>query len=161
MAARRTRVSRLRGAEHNYNEEATMKRPTGVTIVAVIAIVYGIFNMLLTFLALVGIGLEASGVGATLSNRYPRFSVGTLTYAAISDAVLGILFLVFGIGALSQKAWAWTLGIVVLVLVVVRDIVGDVISGFSATSIVTSVIALLLLWYLFRPDVRAAFGRAA
>jgi len=90
-----------------------------------------------------------------------RYDVGTLAYAAIWDAVLGILYLVFGIGAFMLKSGAWSVGVAVLVLEVVRNIIGYFISGFSPISIITGVIALLLLWYLFRPNVRAAFGKPA
>ncbi len=138
-----------------------MKRPVGVTILAVIAIIYGIFSLLLALLGLLGSALAASGVAAVAS----RYSAGTLAYATISDGVRGILFLAFGIGAFRLKGWAWTTGIVALVLEVVSNIVSVVIRGFSARTIVvpiiTIVIALLLLWYLFRPNVRAAFGKAA
>ncbi len=139
-----------------------MKRPVGVTILAVIAIIYGIFSLLLALLGLLGSALAASGA----VNVASRYSVGTLVYATISDAVLGILYLVFGIGAFQLKGWAWTTGIVALALDVVRQIVGVVIiRGLSASKIVgasiTLVIAALLLWYLFRPTVRAAFGKAA
>jgi hypothetical protein len=130
-----------------------MQRPVGVTILAVIVIIYGIFNLLLAVLGLLGQVLKASG---TVPINY---DVGTLAYATISDAILGILYLVFGIGAFSLKGWAWTVGVVVLMLDIVRRIVGDVISGtFGAFSIISIVIALLLLVYLFRPNVRAAFG---
>lgn len=138
-----------------------MQRPVGVTILAVIAILYGIFSLLLALLGLLGTALLASGVGRV------QYSAGTLAYATIVDAVLGILYLVFGIGAFSLKRWAWTAGVVALVLDVVRQIVGFVIQGFSTSRIVgasiTIVIALVLLVYLFRPHVRAAFavGRAA
>ncbi len=135
-----------------------MKRPTGVTVLAVIAIIYGIFNLLIALLGLVGIALQASGVATAATKQY---DAGTLVYAATWDAVLGILYLVFGIGALRLKSWAWTTGVVVLALELVRNIAGYFISGIGILAIITSVIALLLLWYLFRPDVRAAFGKAA
>jgi len=138
-----------------------MKRPVGVTILAVIAVIYGIFSLLLALLGLLGSALLASGVAAAAI----RYSAGTLAYATISDAVLGILYLAFGIGAFRLKGWAWTTGVAALVLEVVRQIIGVVIQGFSAGTIVRDsisiVIALLLLWYLFRPNVRAAFGTAA
>jgi hypothetical protein len=138
-----------------------MKRPTGITILAVIAVIYGIFNLLLALLGLLGSALKASGVAAAAI----RYSAGTLVYATISDAVLGILLLAFGLGALRLKGWAWTTGVAALVLDVVRQIVGVVIQGISAGAIVrdsiTTVIALLLIWYLFRPNVRAAFGATA
>ena len=135
-----------------------MKRPVGVTILAVIAIIYGVFSLLLALLGLLGSALATSGVASI------KYSIGTLAYATISDAILGILYLAFGIGAFQLKGWAWTTGVVALVLDVVRSIVGVVIQGFSVSKIVipsiTIVIALLLLWYLFRLNVRAAFGRA-
>ena len=138
-----------------------MKRPVGITTLAVIAIIYGIFNLLLALLGLLGSALLASRVAAAAI----KYSAGTLAYATISDAVLGIVFLAFGIGALRLKGWAWTTGIAALVLELVRQIVGVVIQGFSVGTIardsITIVIALVLLWYLFRPNVRAAFGTAA
>ncbi len=138
-----------------------MKRPVGITILAVIAVIYGIFNLLLALLGLLGSALLASRVAAAAI----KYSAETLAYATISDAVLGIVFLAFGIGALRLKGWAWTTGVAALVLELVRQIVGVVIQGFSVGTIVrdgiTIVIALVLLWYLFRPNVRAAFGTAA
>ena len=138
-----------------------MKRPVGVTILAVIAILYGIFSLLLALLGLLGSALLASGVAAAAI----KYSAGTLAYATISDAVLGILYLAFGIGAFQLKRWAWTAGVVVLALDVVRQIVGVVLHGFSASNavgfILTIVIAIVALWYLFRPNVRAAFGKPA
>lgn len=137
-----------------------MKRPVGITTLAVIAVIYGIFNLLLALLGLLGSALKASGVGATAI----KYSAGTLIYATISDAILGIVFLAFGIGALRLKRWGWTMGVAALVLEVVRQIVGLVIQGFSAGTIVrdslTIVVVLVLLWYLFRRDVRAAFDTA-
>jgi hypothetical protein len=131
-----------------------MKRPIGVTILAVIAIIYGIFSLLLALLGLLGSALLASGAsGAAI-----KYSAGTLVYATISDAILGILYLVFGIGAFQLKGWAWTVGVVALALDILRNIVSIVMRGFSVIPIITIVIALLLLWYLVRPNVRAAFG---
>ena len=133
-----------------------MKRPVGVTILAVLAIIYGIFSLLLALLGLLGSALLASGVGNV------KYSAGTLVYATISDAVLGILYLAFGIGAFSLKRWAWITAVVVLVLDVIRQIVGVVLHGFTAGNsvsfIITLVVAIVALWYLFRPHVRAAFG---
>ena len=136
-----------------------MQRPVGVTILAVIAILYGIFSLLLALLGLLGSALLASGVGNV------KYSAGTLAYATITDAVIGILYLAFGIGAFRLKGWTWTTGVAAFVLDVVRQMVGVVMHGLSASNIVgfiiTIVIALVVLWYLLRPHVRAAFGKAA
>jgi hypothetical protein len=130
-----------------------MKRLGGVTILAVIAILLGSYYLLLALLNL----LTAFGVGATSI----RYSLGGLVYTTIISAVFGALCLAFGIGASSLKGWAWTVGVVTLVLSVVSQMVGVVRYGFSAINAVAFIIVLLLLWYLFRPHVRAAFGRTA
>jgi uncharacterized membrane protein len=138
-----------------------MKRPVGVTILAVIAVIYGVFSLLLALLGLLGSALLASHVAAAAI----KYSAGTLAYATISDAVLGILYLAFGIGAFRLKGWAWTAGVAALVLEVVRQIAGIVIRGSKAGTIVIDgiiiAVALVLLWYLFRPSVRGSFGKAA
>jgi hypothetical protein len=138
-----------------------MNRPTGVTILAVIGIIYGIFTLLIAILGVLGLGLLASGA---FSARI-HYSTGKLIYATISDVVLGTLYLVFGIGAFQLKGWGWTAGVVALVLDILRNIVSVVMRGFSVGAlvvpIITIVIALGLLWYLFRPNVRSAFGKAA
>jgi len=136
-----------------------MKRPVGVTILAILAIIYGAFSLLLALLGLLGSALLASGIAAATI----KYSAGTLVYATIADTVLGVLYLVFGIGAFQLKGWAWTTGVIALALDVVRTIVGVVTQGFSASKIVVAVITLVILavalWYLFRPNVRAAFGK--
>jgi hypothetical protein len=142
---------------HRYNEEFPMKRPVGVTILAVIAIIYGIFTLLLALLGLLGSVLLASGTYSAAVH----YSPGTLAYATISDTILGVLYLVFGIGAFLLKGWAWTTGVVALALDILRNIVSVFMRGFSVVPIITIVIALVLLWYLFRPNVRAAFGKGA
>ena len=137
-----------------------MKRPTGITIVAVIAIVFGVFSLLLALLGLLGSALLASRVAAAAI----KYSAGTLAYATISDAVIGILFLAFGIGAWRLNGWAWTAGIIALVVEIVRDVAGVVMQGFKpGRSIIQGasiVIAVIVLWYLFRPNVRGAFRTA-
>jgi hypothetical protein len=136
-----------------------MKRPVGVTILAVITTIYGVFSLLLALLGVFGSLLKASGVAPV------AYSAGTLAYATISDAVLGAVYLAFGLGAFRLKGWAWTLGVVALALDVVRSLGSVIIQGFSVSKItipsITIVIALLLLWYLFRPNVRAAFRQTA
>jgi len=86
-------------------------------------------------------------------------------YATISDALLGVLLLAFGIGALQLKRWAWAVGVAALVLEVVRQIVGVVMQGLRAGTIVrggiTVALVALLIWYLLRPNVSGAVGRAA
>lgn len=139
-----------------------MKRPVGVTILAVIAIIYGAFSLLVALLGVAGIAIDLSGA----LNRSTGYNVPTLVYAVIGDVILGVLYLIFGIGSLQLKGWAWTTGVVALALDVLRQLVGlFILQGFSVSklvvAIITVVVAALVIWYLFRPNVRAAFGKSA
>src|SRR5579883_2966220 len=124
-----------------------MKRPVGVTIIAVLAIIYGVFSLLLALLGLLGSAILASGIAPTSI----RYSAGTLVYATISDAILGVLYVVFGIGSFPLKGWAWTTGVVALALDIIRTIIGFFTQGLGVGRIVvgaiTIVILLVVLWY--------------
>lgn len=80
-------------------------------------------------------------------------------------AVAIINFLV-ACGLLKGKAWAWILaitfvivslflGIIGIALFVIEDDIAD-ISGVDAASFI---IMGIIIWYLFRPNVKAYFGR--
>ena len=136
-----------------------MKRPVVLTILAVLAIIGGVLSLLGALLGLLGTGLAASGALAGYGAAAP--SAAYLAYTTVSAVVFGILYLAFGIGTFMSKGWAWTAGVIALVLVILSDLASLIINGFGAGAIVGAVIgiliALLLLWYLFRPSVRAAY----
>jgi uncharacterized membrane protein (DUF2068 family) len=75
--------------------------------------------------------------------------------------VSALLYLAFGFGAWTLKPWAWMLGIIGAGISIASNLL-SLISGNA--SIVGAVISLIIpgviLWYLFRPDIKAAFGRA-
>jgi hypothetical protein len=129
-----------------------MQRPTGVTILAVLAIIGGV-------LALIGgIGVMALGGAAAAGGAG---AVGGLAIiGGIILLVAGAVNLAFGIGAWTLKPWAWTLGVAaqgLSLLVVVLNVVGGSPIGGQIVSIVISGI---ILYYLFTPTVKQAFGRA-
>ncbi len=85
---------------------ATAGRPTGITILAVLAAIAGVFALL------GGLALVASGgfIGATTGSG----ALGGL--AALVGAVLivsGAASLFFAWGAWGLQPWAWTLGVVI------------------------------------------------
>ncbi len=127
------------------------ERPMGVTILAVLAIIGGIFG-LLGALALLGLGAMATGVDAGLG--------GITLLLGVAFLVLAILELAFGFGAWTLKPWAWTLGVASQVLSLILIVI-NIATGSSITSqIVGIIIAGVILYYLFTPGVKAAFGRA-
>ncbi len=135
------------------------KRPTGVTVLAILEILGGLAG-LVGGAALIGVAaLVSSSNFATL---YPQLagigSVSTLLYALGALALIfGILGLVLGIGFLGGKGWAWTLGIVVGILNIVVSIAETAI-GFSS-NIIGIIFPIIIIYYLMRPHVKAFFGK--
>ena len=129
---------------------ATAGRPTGITILAVLAAIAGVFALL------GGLALVASGgfIGATTGSG----SLGGL--ASLVGAVLivsGAASLFFAWGAWGLQPWAWTLGVVIQAVNIVLGLF-QLING-NAGSLLSIVIAGAITYYLFRPEIKAAFGR--
>jgi uncharacterized membrane protein len=108
-----------------------MKRPTGVTIIAVLAAIGGVFGLLAALVA----GLLV------------------LAYAVLS--------LVIAYGFWTLQPWAWPLGIGVQVLGIVQALLQFMNDPNQLFNMVVSIaIAAVIIWYLYQPHVRAAFRRA-
>jgi hypothetical protein len=126
-------------------------RPQGVTILAILAAIGGVLGVL-AGAALIGLG----GVVAARSG----FLSGFVTIFGLIALAQSILLLAFAYGAWTLQPWAWTLG-------VAAEVIGLILSGLFilggdpiSSQIVGIVIALVILYYLFTPNVKAAFGRA-
>jgi hypothetical protein len=123
-----------------------MQRPTGVTILAVLAIIFGALGILGSITIITGGAL----VGGAL-----------ISILGVITLITSALALAFGIGAWTLKPWAWTLGVANYILSLVVSVI-FIISGASTIGqqILSIVIAAAILYYLFTPTVKQAFGRA-
>lgn len=131
------------------------QRPTGVTILAVLAAIGGVFGLIGALGLLAGGGLvaasgvaEASGVG------------GLFTIFGLISLVLSVLSLVLAYGFWMLKPWAWSLAIIVYGIDVVFTIISALQGGGLGGAILPLAIRGIILYYLFTPDVKKAFGRA-
>ena len=126
-----------------------MSRPIGVTIVAVVLMVTGVFTLLL---GLEGAGVTNFGLAALAPN-------GGLYAPTV--ILSGILSLIAAFGLFTLKSWAWYLAVIVLVFRVVADAFGFFMGLMSSNPTVTFAnlaITAILLWYFFQPQVKSAFG---
>ncbi len=125
-------------------------RPTGVTILAVLAALGGLFGLLGSLGLITGAGViaQATGQDATM-----------LMLTGLVSLILSVLELVFAFGAWTLKPWGWTLGIVAEVISVLFGLY-SVVTGNAMNGIFSIIIAAIILWYLFQPNVKQAFGRA-
>ena len=137
-----------------------MERPTGVTILAVLAFIGAGFLVLGALAFIFGgamlAGLSKAGGGALLG--------GLGMVAAVIFLAIAALYVVIGIGLLGLKNWARVVTIVLIAL-------GLVSGAFGLVSSLTHFSIGLLLWracifvidvwiliYLFKPHVKQAFG---
>jgi Predicted membrane protein (DUF2127) len=128
-------------------------RPTGVAILAVLDLLGGIA------LILFGGLLAAAGGSSMLSSYGYGAYTGIAAGFGLALAVGGLLALLVGWGLWTGRGWAWTLGVVLYGIGLVFSIVGLVTGGASV--LVSLVIDAIILWYLFRPHVKAYFGKGS
>ena len=125
------------------------KRPAGIAVLAVVAALLGVLALLAA-----GAWWNASEGLAWL----PRIHGGEKLIALVLLAA-GLSELVFAYGAWTLRPWAWTLGIVLEIVVIVLAVL-QLGRLEPVRHIATIVIAGVVLWYLSTPRVRAAFGRS-
>jgi quinol-cytochrome oxidoreductase complex cytochrome b subunit len=122
------------------------QRPMGVTILVILAAILGVLGVIAS-LAVIGI-LGALGAGS--------FALLGLVGLAIA-----VLYLVFAYGAWNLQPWAWTLGVGLAAASIVLNLIGVVTQGQELVgTLISLAISGAILYYLFQPDVKAAFGRA-
>ena len=146
-------------------------RPSGVTIVAVLAIVSGIILIvgavftiyLVPDIITSQLTLEMSNLTST-NQLSPEFgptltrAIINIVYIVSSAAIaLGIAWFGLAWGLFTGKGWAWLITVILAIISVVFSIVA--IMGAYITSIPTLIISGIILYYMYRPQVKSYFGR--
>jgi len=141
-----------------------MNRPTGVTVIAVLAFVGTAFLVIfgiLAFLggafigAMIGSGVQAQGSGAAGAGL-----------GAFIGAIIGVIFLVMaavylicGIGLWKLKEWGRMLTIVITAIGMVLALFN--LLHFHPITMFFILVRLgiggLIIWYLSQPQIKAAF----
>jgi hypothetical protein len=130
----------------------TQPRPLGITILAILAGVAGVFGFL-GGAALLGIGSVAGAAGFLVGGIAAVFGLLILLVAILE---LGLAY-----GLWTMQPWAWTLGIGLEAVSIVLELIrfaGGRSNAFNL--LVTLVIAGAIIWYLTQPSIRTLFGRA-
>jgi Predicted membrane protein (DUF2127) len=138
-----------------------MGRPTGVTVLAVLAFI-GAFCL---FFAAFGMFLS----GAILSSLVGRPGLGMM--AGIGGVIVGVVFLgiaavelVLGIGLWKLQNWARIVAVVLVSLGLILNLLGllrSVLHLHVILFFVQAVVVAIDVWivvYLSKPEVKQAFG---
>ncbi len=132
--------------------DGTQRRPTGVYLLAVLAIMDGVFDLVAAFTAL---------TAASVVDTRAMLGGGMLTLLGLVLLVIAFLLFCLGYGLWMVRPWAWSLGIGLEVLNiglgVVRLVGGrEIYPGV----LLTFLLAGTILYYLVQRPVRTLFGRA-
>jgi hypothetical protein len=124
------------------------QRPTGVTILAILAFIGGAFGIL-GALALLGLGFAFAGAAA-----------GGLSFVfGIVALALSILYLWLGWGFWNLRRSAWSVGLLVFGFGILLSLIEFLLQYATLTNlIVTIIINGIVIYYLLTPGVKAAFG---
>lgn len=130
-------------------------RPTGITIIALLALISGILGLCCgSPLILLG------GIGMIIPT-------GVTQVLGILGIILGILLafgpflqVVFAYGAWNLRPWAWWLGILATGISVAGVIISIIGSGGSTiwTAVTNALLPIIIFVYLLLPDTRKAFN---
>ena len=133
-----------------YGAPMAPKRPIGVTILAVLTIIFGLLGLLAGILLVI-----VGAAGATvLPAQYQAIAVILLALGALL-AIFSLLGIIAGVGLFRLRAWAWWLTIIVGILNIVFNIGSYVvypIGGFPYG------IALWIIIIIYLVVVRGHFG---
>ncbi|MEM1369826.1 MAG: hypothetical protein AAGG02_17845 [Cyanobacteria bacterium P01_H01_bin.15] len=134
------------------------ERPVGVVILAFLNLLGGSIGLCFNGIRILFGGL--SGLGGAVTGQTQLAETGasifSLGFVGLGLSVFGLLVFV---GLFSLQSWAWSLTILLqglnLLLSVANIFQGEQILG----SLIQIIISGLILYYLFRPNVKIAFGQ--
>ena len=125
-----------------------MSRPTGVTIIAILAFLSGLLG-LCAALPVFGISLLA-GIFVP-----PVGVIGSIIGLIL--AFSPILLIIFAYGAWNLRSWAWLLGIVATGISVLSALVAVFTTGHVVAIVSHGILPIIIFVYLLMPNVRKSF----
>lgn len=123
-------------------------RPIGVTIVAILMVITGII--------LLSGGIFAVSSSAILS-QFGGPLVAVVIGVGVFTIALGVAHFVLAWGLFKGKGWAWIITVILAIISVILSIVS--IASGGRTNIISLIISAVILYYMFRTEVKSYFGR--
>ena len=109
-------------------------RPLGVTIIAILAI-------------LGGIGSLVSGIAL----------VAIIPFLGAVLIIIGLAYFGVAYGLWQGLKWAWIITLIVTVIAFISGL-GSIIVG-NVGAVIPVIINAIIIYYLFKPNVKAYFGK--
>ena len=113
-------------------------RPLGVTIIAILAVLGGIGSLLSGFTILVVIPILGLVLGGIL-------------------IIIGLAYFAVAYGLWKGQSWAWSITLIISIIGIIVGL-GSIIVG-NVGAILHVIVNIIVIYYLYRPNVRAYFGK--
>ena len=139
----------------NLMMEPARKRPTGVTIIAVLLAIGGIFALLGALLSFFGIGF----LGAKIAGISGGIVTGLGILLGIIALLIALIPLLLSWGLWTLQPWAFWTTVIVESLSIIYTVLSWLQDRTTIPSLIGSLIipVIILAYFLFDRDVRAAF----
>lgn len=125
----------------NLSSMAEMSRPLGVTIIGILWILAGL--LMAVGAGVGGAALAVIGLGA----------LGAMV--GVIFVIIGLVFIALGIGCFKGWPWVWPVGVIFTIVALIINLLSIV--SMPAGAIIGIIFDLIVLWYLFQPQVKAWF----
>ena len=116
-------------------------RPLLITLIAILNIILGLGAILVGGLMFTGMTVLGG------------LQVGAMTGGV--SVIIGLIYILIGIGFLSGWSIMWYLGVIFEVLGIILNVLTLFVGNLSA--IISILISLIILLYLFKPNVKKYF----
>lgn len=113
------------------------ERPAGITILAILFALNGIIAM--------GMGAVFGSMGAMFGMGGIGAMAGLMMIIVACSVIVGLLYFLVAWGLWTLQSWARIVAIVLGIIGLFNFPVGTIIS-------------IIILWYLFKPEIKAAFS---
>ncbi|NKQ37734.1 MAG: hypothetical protein HF973_19245 [Chloroflexi bacterium] len=135
------------------------KRPTGITILAVIFLIMGLLSLVWSGLVF-GFGSLNLFFGSIFGADAMAGYGGSNVWAGLLGLAAASVKIAVAIGLLYMKQWAWYLSILAVALTLIEGIFGVFNGGIFAFICggIGLVIPVIILIYLLRPHIREEFN---
>ena len=156
------KINMLTKKGYNTETDSSKLRPLAVIIIAILSIIAGIPYI---FSGLAPLAVAAFVPELSTLLRVPELSILYLVTGGFLIAI-GIGYLVVSYGLLKGRGWAWTVTLILSYIGIVTSIIaivgGRIPGGGEGGSLLLGhlVISIVIVYFLYRPQVRAFFGRS-
>jgi uncharacterized membrane protein (DUF2068 family) len=145
-------------------------RPLGVTIVAILTVINGIILLASGVFAVIFapqiISQTLNQANVTFTGQEGQELATNIAGAASTAAVIGggiviafgIAWLLIAWGLFTAKGWAWIVTVILAIISAIFSAIG-IGGGAIVPHVIILIIDIVILYYMYRPNVKSYFGR--